>query len=488
MTIVRRILVGYVVIMVQMVVMIVVGLALLVPLQSNFQKDNQGALDRADLAVELDHSAMVIGSYLSAVLTEENADDRAQYRGLLTDETDHARGLFESAMTLDQSAEGQEALAQMKTAFDGYVASVDSALALSITESAAALTVYNEEIVPVQSDIDREFSDYVATQRAGQDSAIESASRSLGYFLLVMLVIGSFILIAGLTVAVLIPRRVSHQLRQAAASIGTSASEMLAVASQVAAAATQTAASTSETTATVEEVKQTALLATEKASQVAENSQEVARVAENGRQAVEDTILGIEQMQGQMSLVAQTVNRLSEQTQAVGDIIATVSDLAEQSNLLSVNASIEAAKAGDAGRGFTVVAQEVKSLAAQSKLAVSQVRTILSEIQKAGSLVVEAAEQSRVAIESGRLQSLESGEAIHRLTESVSESAQSAVQIAASSRQQLAGMEQISQALDSINAAGGESAKGTRQVEHEVKQLQDLALRLRRLVDRAATA
>ena len=148
--------------------------------------------------------------------------------------------------------------------------------------------------------------------------------------------------------------------------------------------AAQTAASTNETTATVEEVKQTAHAGPREG---VAGGRELRRtspsVAEAGRATVEETITGIERMQSQMGVVAETINRLSDQTQAVGDIIATVNDLAEQSNLLSVNASIEAAKAGDQGKGFTVVAQEVKSLAEQSKQAVAQVRTILCEIQKA---------------------------------------------------------------------------------------------------------
>ena len=109
-----------------------------------------------------------------------------------------------------------------------------------------------------------------------------------------------------------------------------------------------------------------------------------------------------ERIQTDMQVVGDAIDRLNDQAQSVSDIIATVNDLAEQSNLLSVNASIEAAKAGEAGKGFTVVAQEVKNLAEQSKQAVGQVRGVLGEIQKASNVAVRAAEQSQEAVEAGK--------------------------------------------------------------------------------------
>src|SRR5438128_9984713 len=103
----------------------------------------------------------------------------------------------------------------------------------------------------------------------------------------------------------------------------------------------------------------------------------------------------------QMNSIAQIMVRLSEQNQAIGQIIASVDDLAQQSNLLAVNASIEAAKAGDQGKGFGVVANEVKSLAEQSRQATTRVRNILSDIQKATGAAVMATEQGSKSVESG---------------------------------------------------------------------------------------
>lgn len=291
---------------------------------------------------------------------------------------------------------------------------------------------------------------------------------------------------AGIIVDVFLTWQLSQslgrKLREAANSLSTATAELMAIASQVAASTAQTAASTNETTATVEEVKQTAMLVHEKASYAAQGAESSAQTLGSARLLVEETASGIEQMLGDMEVVCQTINRLSEQTQAAGDVVAAVNDLAEQSNLLSVNASIEAAKAGEHGKGFTVVAQEVKSLAEQSKQAVVQVRTILSEIQKASQMAVQAAERGRHTIEAGRQRSIEAGEVMQRVAERAGDDAQASQQVTASSQQQLAGLEQIAQAIRSINEAGQQSTAGTHQVEQEAQRLQELAVQLNGLI------
>ena len=94
-----------------------------------------------------------------------------------------------------------------------------------------------------------------------------------------------------------------------------------------------------------------------------------------------------------MANIAETILALSEQTQQIGDIIATVNDIADQSNLLALNAAIEAARAGEAGKGFAVVAGEVRSLAEQSRQATAQVKEILGDIQKATNTAVMVTEE-----------------------------------------------------------------------------------------------
>ena len=277
-------------------------------------------------------------------------------------------------------------------------------------------------------------------------------------------------------------RDMTRQLGEGVNVLASSASEITASTTQVAAGSAETATAVSQTTATVEEVKQTAQVSSQKAKYVSEAAQKTAQISQGGRKSAEDSIGAMQRIQAQMESIAEAIVRLSEQGQAIGEIIATVSDLAEQSNLLAVNAAIEAAKAGEQGRGFAVVAQEVKSLAEQSKQATAQVRAILGDIQKATSGAVMATEQGTKAVEAGVKLSGEVGESIRQLAESIAESAQAAQQIAASSQQQLAGMDQVALAMQNINQASAQNVASTKQAEAAAQNLHELGLKLKGLV------
>lgn len=282
-------------------------------------------------------------------------------------------------------------------------------------------------------------------------------------------------------------RRNTTDMQEAANVLAASASEILAATSQVAAGISETATAVAETTTTIEEVKQTALVSSQKARLVSESTQQTAQVAKSGRRAVEDSIAEMQRIQGHMELIADTVVKLSEQSQAIGEIVGVVSDLAEQSNLLAVNAAIEAARAGEQGRGFAVVAQEVKSLADQSKQATGQVRTILNDIQKAIAGAVMATEQGSKTVEAGVKQAEDAGDSIRMLTETIETGAQSALQIAASSQQQSIGMDQIASAMENIKQASTQNVAGTRQTEQAARNLNDIGQRLKTLIGQYKT-
>jgi len=264
--------------------------------------------------------------------------------------------------------------------------------------------------------------------------------------------------------------------------LSSSSIQISSSSSQLAASANETATSVTETTSTVEEVRQTSNITNAKAKQVAESSQRATQASAIGKKYTDETIEGINKVGTQMETIADSIIKLSEQSRAISDIISTVNDLAEQTNLLAVNASIEAARAGEQGKGFVVVAQEIKSLADQSKQATSQVKTILNDIQHAIGAAVMATEQGSKMVEAGIKQSTQTGNAILSITESINEASQLAVQISASSQEQSVGMDQVALAMENIKYASVQNAQTTKQLETSAQSLKDMGTKLKELV------
>jgi methyl-accepting chemotaxis protein len=278
-------------------------------------------------------------------------------------------------------------------------------------------------------------------------------------------------------------RSQTREIQEGAGVLAAAASEIFTSTSQFASNSSETAAAVSQTTTTIEEVKQTAHLSNEKAKQMADRARRTEEIAQAGRVSVQETTQVIGRIREQMDTIAESIVRLNEQSASIGEITTTVSDLADQSNLLAVNAAIEAAKAGEQGRGFGVVAQEIKSLAEQSKRATAQVRSILTEIQKATSGAVMATEQGSRAVAQGIKQAGEAKESIESLAETVAEAAIGAAQIAASSEQQLIGMDQVAIAMESIKVASIQGVEGTKQLETGAQNLHGVGQKMKQLVE-----
>jgi methyl-accepting chemotaxis protein len=278
------------------------------------------------------------------------------------------------------------------------------------------------------------------------------------------------------------------EIRGAVKSVAAAAAEILAATSQQVSATAEEATAVRQTATTVAEVRQTAEASARRTRVVAELAQRVAATAEDGRRSVDESIKGSDAARVRMEALAERILSFSEQAEAIADINATVGELAEQSNLLAVNAGIEAAKAGEAGKGFAVVAAEVKGLAERCKEATAQVRRIVIDLQKSAQTTVIAAEQGVKAAESGTATAQRSGEAIGALATSVVEASQAAQQIMAAAEQQEAGMDQIALAIQNIEQSSAQTVAAMQQVERATKDLNELAQRLSETVQSSVVA
>jgi methyl-accepting chemotaxis protein len=248
--------------------------------------------------------------------------------------------------------------------------------------------------------------------------------------------------------------------------------------------ASETASAVTETTPTVEELKQTANISVEKAKDDLANSQETLQTVTTSETSVMATIDDINQIRDRMQIVSDSILKLSEKSLAIAEIMDSVSDIAEQSNLLAVNAAIESAKAGEIGRSFGVVAQEIRTLAEQSKGATVQVKALLGDIQAATTAAVLANEQGAKAVAKGVEQSTQTSHTIKDLVIKMSRVAQAANQIVLSNQQQLIGTEQITVAMTQINEATNQHVDHLGQIEQAVTTLTQAGSTLMVLTDK----
>lgn len=353
---------------------------------------------------------------------------------------------------------------------------MNQAIELAINVEDPLFTKMVEDFLRIEKYIDKEVTMIEANNTKEAGSIVTN-----------MLIAGGILMLICLLLIFWLQKmfvRIFKEINEGINILGTSAAEILTTVTEVSTGASETATSVAETTVTIEEIRQTALYATQKAQSVLESSHRASEAAENGKEAVQQTVEGMNRINDQMKMISERVNKLSEQSRMIGEITTTVNDIADQSNLLAVNAAIEAARAGEQGRGFGVVAQEIRSLAEQSKKATAQVKDILNEIQKGMHLAVAATEQGTNAVERGNLLAFKSGEMIDILSETVNEASQAVIQISASSQQQMAGMDQIVPAMENIKQASEQNVTGIRQTQTAAYNLSELGNSLRIVMEK----
>ena len=272
--------------------------------------------------------------------------------------------------------------------------------------------------------------------------------------------------------------------RSATNNLNAATAEIRASAQEQAASVEQQFAAVQETAATIDEIAHSGSQITKRAGEVIATAQATAQTARAGLRAASDTAKAMDAIREQGEAVAGHIVSLSEKTQTIGDIIETVNDISERTHLLSLNAAIEAAAAGEDGRSFAVVASEMKLLADQAKSATNQVRAILSEIQRGINSSVMLTEEAVKRAATGKSRTDATVRTIEEMAARVEENVQTFQQIVASTNQQQLGIEQVTGALQNIRQASQQTSAGTREVETASANLTELAQGLLALADR----
>jgi len=251
--------------------------------------------------------------------------------------------------------------------------------------------------------------------------------------------------------------------------------QVLSVTEEQASGAAEQSAAVAETSATVEELAQTS-------KQIAENSQSVAVTAERtlasaeeGMQTVADTVGGIEDIRDSTRAASDRILALGERSQEIGRVLVIIDDIAEQTKILALNAAIEAARAGDAGKGFAIVAEEIGKFADSVTGSTSEIGGVVREIQSSASSLVMSTEKASKKVDEGKVLAKHTADSLVRIVHQAEDTTDSAKQISIATQQQRTASDQVVLSMREMAQVAVRSAESSRQVQAAILELNRLA-------------
>ncbi|MDR3626350.1 MAG: methyl-accepting chemotaxis protein, partial [Ignavibacteriaceae bacterium] len=270
----------------------------------------------------------------------------------------------------------------------------------------------------------------------------------------------------------------------AAYATASAANEISSSTEEMSAGALEQSSQTTEVATAVGEMTKTILETSRNSSSASEAAKKSGAIAHEGGRVVEETIEGMNRIADVVNKSAETVQALGKSSDEIGEITQVIEDIADQTNLLALNAAIEAARAGEQGRGFAVVADEVRKLAERTTKATKEIAAMIKHIQKDTEGAVISMQLGTTEVEKGKYLADKAGKSLKQIIQGAEEVADIAVQVAAASEQQSSAAEQISKNIEAINNVAQESASGIQQVARASEDLSKLTVNLQDLISK----
>ncbi len=272
------------------------------------------------------------------------------------------------------------------------------------------------------------------------------------------------------------------QVTEAVQSTASAANQILSSTEEMASGAQEQSQQTSEVANAVEEMAKTIIETTRNTVSAAEAAKGAGEVARDGGIVVLETIEGMKRIADVVEKSAETVTQLGKNSDQIGEIIQVIEDIADQTNLLALNAAIEAARAGEQGRGFAVVADEVRKLAERTTKATKEIASMIKQIQKDTKWAVDAMNEGRSEVDKGKEKAEQAGRSLEKIIVESERVVDIISQVAAASEQQSSASEQISKNLETISNVTHQNAAGIQQIARAAEELNNLTLNLQNLI------
>lgn len=302
-------------------------------------------------------------------------------------------------------------------------------------------------------------------------------------FLVSTLVVGSVLLLLfGTGLAWLISSGIVGTIDRAISSIASSSTEIAATVEEQERMASHQAASVNQTTTTMDELGASSRATSQQIETAASQAMQALSLAGIGTKSVEETLKAMATLKTKVQDMQGQIMQLSEQADRIGNISTLVSDLANQTNMLALNAAVEAVRAGEHGKGFGVVASEIRKLADRSKKSATQINLLVADIQKAINSTVMVTDEGTKTVEAGVKIASETTAAFAGVANAINNVVLSSQQVSLNAKQQALAIEQVVEAMNSLNQGAAQTACGIAQTKVGTQKLNEAALDLKAVV------
>ncbi len=399
-----------------------------------------------------------------------------------------ARASFSSLLGIlraqSKSADSRPLLDAIERTELAHQAAFDRVIAMRGASATVETIVraFDDDIAPRYDELHRAITAFVDHEAQGLEEGRRASTEAAASATTAELGIAGVAIVLAIVLALWLAGSLSRQIGSAVSHIQSSSAELEAAAAQQATGSREQSSATSEVSTTIRELLSTSKQIAESAQRVARIAEETASGARTGDQTVQRAQDGVGVIKRQVDLIVGHMLDLGKKSQQVGGILEIITELADQTNILAINATIESAGAGEAGKRFAVVADEIRKLADRVGGSTKEIRTLIEEIRAAANTTVMATEDGSKAVDAGTRQFGEVAAAFKQIERLVVTTTEAAREIELSTKQQSTAVEQVNAAISNVAQTTKEAEASTRQTLETSTQLATLSRGLAALV------
>jgi methyl-accepting chemotaxis protein len=331
--------------------------------------------------------------------------------------------------------------------------------------------ITNTELRPKREALQKALGQMIVQVRKNVAATRDESTRRAAAAIMFIIALGGALILGAAAVAWRLSRELRREVGAAVGHIQSSSAQLEAAAAQQASGGRDQASAMNEITTTISELLITSRQIAESAQRVSKVAEDTAEAARTGDATIDQTRASITAIRTQVDQIVQHMLALGEKSQQIGGVVDLVSELAEQTNILAINATIEASGAGEWGRRFAVVAEEIRKLADRTAGSAKEIRTLIDDVRGAVNTTVMATEIGAKAVDAGSRQFDDATNSFRRIAQLVTTTSDATREIELSTKQQTTAVEQV-------NVAASDTARVTRETEASAVQTKQTAAHL----------